>query len=96
MAIWCVPDGEHRQVVALFGLADEPVYLFGDGLYDLLRLQLLLGAFAEYLLRALKTEELLWRSLRLRQAVGIEEDGAGWSEHRLLGLIRRIIKHAYR
>ena len=50
-------DGEHRQVVALLGIAHKLVHLLGDGLQQLLGHQTAVGG--EYLLYAADAELLV-------------------------------------
>ena len=68
-------DSQQRQVVALLGILHKAVYLLADGVDNLFGTLLLLGAALKHGFHTILSKQLFLLVHRLRQTVGIKENG---------------------
>ena len=87
-----IANGEHRQVITLFCTAHKSAHSLVNGFQQFLRLHV--SASSKYLLYLLDAELFVFTVLRLRQSVGIKEDGAIGLKIRLHHVIFHLIEQA--
>ena len=94
VALRCIVDYQHRQVIALLGFANKRMHAGGYGFEQLLGLKLAVGR--KRLLYTFQTIQLVLDVLRLCQSVSIEEQSGVRLQLRFLNTILHVVEQADR